>query len=82
MGTVDKLNQLQSRRNAIALGGGEEKIKKQHDAPQSFLRHFIFIRQHFINKYLKLSHSVSQELKTAFSHLCYIHYRTIIHEII
>ncbi len=32
MGTVDKLNQLQSRRNAIALGGGEEKIKKQHDA--------------------------------------------------
>ena len=30
MGTVDKLNQLQSRRNAIALGGGEEKIKKQH----------------------------------------------------
>ena len=32
MGTVDIQNQLQSRRNAIALGGGEEKIKKQHDA--------------------------------------------------
>lgn len=32
MGTVDKLNQLQNRRAEISLGGGEEKIKKQHDA--------------------------------------------------
>ncbi len=32
MGTVDKLNQLQSRREKITLGGGENKIKKQHDA--------------------------------------------------
>ncbi len=32
MGTVDKLNQLQNRRAAIAEGGGEKKIKKQHDA--------------------------------------------------
>lgn len=32
MGTIDKLNQLQERRAAIAAGGGEEKIKKQHDA--------------------------------------------------
>lgn len=32
MGTVDKLNQLQNRRAVIAQGGGEEKIKKQHDA--------------------------------------------------
>lgn len=30
MGTVDKLNQLQNRRAAIACGGGDEKIKKQH----------------------------------------------------
>lgn len=32
MGTVDKLNQLQNRRAVIAQGGGEGKIKKQHDA--------------------------------------------------
>lgn len=32
MGTVDKLNDLQSRRCAIEQGGGEAKIKKQHDA--------------------------------------------------
>ena len=32
MGTVDKLNDLQSRRRAIEQGGGEAKIKKQHDA--------------------------------------------------
>jgi len=32
MSTVDKLTQLRSRRNAIEQGGGEKKIKKQHDA--------------------------------------------------
>jgi len=32
MGTIDKLNQLQNQRAVIAQGGGEEKIKKQHDA--------------------------------------------------
>lgn len=32
MGTADKLNELQNRRAEITLGGGEEKIKKQHDA--------------------------------------------------
>ena len=32
MGTIDKLNQLQNRRAAIAQGGGEDKIKKQHAA--------------------------------------------------
>lgn len=32
MGTVDKLNQLQNRRAEISRGGGEEKIKKQHDS--------------------------------------------------
>lgn len=32
MSTVDKLTQLRSRRNAIEQGGGEAKIKKQHDA--------------------------------------------------
>ncbi len=32
MATVEKLNQLQSRRAEIELGGGEAKIKKQHDA--------------------------------------------------
>lgn len=32
MGTIDKLNQLQNRRAEIAQGGGEEKIKKQHEA--------------------------------------------------
>lgn len=32
MGTVDKLNELQYRRNVIEQGGGEAKIKKQHDA--------------------------------------------------
>ena len=32
MGTVDKLTELQYRRNVIEKGGGEAKIKKQHDA--------------------------------------------------
>ncbi|MCH5184670.1 MAG: methylmalonyl-CoA carboxyltransferase [Oscillospiraceae bacterium] len=32
MSTADKLTQLRSRRNAIEQGGGEAKIKKQHDA--------------------------------------------------
>ncbi|MDD6484615.1 MAG: carboxyl transferase domain-containing protein [Clostridiales bacterium] len=32
MGTVDKLTELQYRRNVIEQGGGEAKIKKQHDA--------------------------------------------------
>lgn len=32
MGTVDKLNELQYRRSVIEQGGGEAKIKKQHDA--------------------------------------------------
>ena len=31
MGTVDKLTELQYRRNKIENGGGEAKIKKQHD---------------------------------------------------
>ena len=32
MGTVDKLVDLQTRRSAIEQGGGETKIKKQHDS--------------------------------------------------
>ena len=32
MGTVDKLAELQYRRSVIENGGGEAKIKKQHDA--------------------------------------------------
>lgn len=32
MGTVDKLTELQYRRNKIENGGGEAKIKKQHDS--------------------------------------------------
>lgn len=32
MGTVDKLTELQYRRDVIEKGGGEAKIKKQHDA--------------------------------------------------
>ena len=32
MGTVDKLTELQYRRSQIEKGGGEAKIKKQHDA--------------------------------------------------
>ncbi len=32
MGTVEKLNELQSRRAEIEAGGGEAKVKKQHDA--------------------------------------------------
>lgn len=32
MGTVDKLTELQYRRNVIEQGGGEVKIKKQHDS--------------------------------------------------
>ena len=32
MGTVDKITELQNRRADIELGGGEAKIKKQHDA--------------------------------------------------
>ena len=32
MGTVDKLTELQYRRNKIEQGGGEAKIKKQHDS--------------------------------------------------
>ena len=31
MGTVDKLTELQYRRSVINNGGGEVKIKKQHD---------------------------------------------------
>ena len=32
MGTVDKLTELQNRRSQIDKGGGEAKIKKQHEA--------------------------------------------------
>lgn len=32
MGTVDKLTDLQNRRSVIEQGGGEAKIKKQHDS--------------------------------------------------
>ena len=32
MGTVDKLNELQYRRSLIEKGGGDAKIKKQHDS--------------------------------------------------
>ena len=32
MGTIDKLNELQYRRSVIEQGGGEAKIKKQHDS--------------------------------------------------
>ncbi len=32
MGTVDKLTELQYRRSVISNGGGEAKIKKQHDS--------------------------------------------------
>ena len=32
MGTVDKLTELQYRRSKIENGGGEAKIKKQHDS--------------------------------------------------
>jgi len=32
MGTVDKLTELQYRRNVIKNGGGDAKVKKQHDA--------------------------------------------------
>lgn len=32
MGTIDKLNELQYRRNVITNGGGEAKVKKQHDS--------------------------------------------------
>ena len=31
MGTVDKLTELQYRRSVINNGGGEVKIKKQHE---------------------------------------------------
>ncbi len=31
MGTVDKITELQNRRAVLELGGGEAKIKKQHD---------------------------------------------------
>lgn len=32
MGTIDKLNELQYRRSKIEQGGGEAKVKKQHDS--------------------------------------------------
>ena len=38
MGTVDKLTDLQRRRAEIEAGGGEEKIKKQHDAKKMTAR--------------------------------------------
>ncbi len=38
MGTVDKLTELQYRRSVIEKGGGEEKIKKQHDAGKKTAR--------------------------------------------
>lgn len=38
MGTVEKLTDLQNRRASIAQGGGEAKIKKQHDAKKMTAR--------------------------------------------
>ncbi len=38
MGTVDKLNDLQRRRAAVEAGGGEAKIKKQHEAGKKTAR--------------------------------------------
>lgn len=38
MGTIDKLNELQYRRNVITNGGGEAKIKKQHDSGKKTAR--------------------------------------------
>ncbi|MBQ7793520.1 MAG: methylmalonyl-CoA carboxyltransferase [Clostridia bacterium] len=38
MGTVDKLNDLQQRRAAVEAGGGEAKIKKQHEAGKKTAR--------------------------------------------
>ena len=38
MGTVDKLTDLQRRRAEIESGGGEAKIKKQHDAKKKTAR--------------------------------------------
>ncbi len=38
MGTVDKLNDLQLRRAAVEAGGGEAKIKKQHEAGKKTAR--------------------------------------------
>ena len=32
MSTMDKINELQFKRSVIEKGGGEEKIKKQHEA--------------------------------------------------
>lgn len=42
MGTVDKLTDLQRRRAEIEAGGGEAKIKKQHDAKKKTARERIF----------------------------------------
>lgn len=38
MGTVDKLTELQFRRHKIEQGGGEAKIKKQHDSKKMTAR--------------------------------------------
>ncbi len=38
MGTVDKLTELQNRRHTIELGGGEAKIKKQHESGKKTAR--------------------------------------------
>lgn len=38
MGTVDKLMDLQQRRAAVEAGGGEAKIKKQHDSGKKTAR--------------------------------------------
>lgn len=38
MGTVDKLTDLQHRRAAVEAGGGEAKIKKQHEAGKKTAR--------------------------------------------
>ena len=32
MGTVDRLEELQYRRDKVECGGGKAKIRKQHDA--------------------------------------------------
>ncbi|MBQ3471885.1 MAG: methylmalonyl-CoA carboxyltransferase, partial [Clostridia bacterium] len=38
MGTIDKLNELQYRRSKIEEGGGEARVKKQHDSGKKTAR--------------------------------------------
>ena len=43
MATMDKINNLSALKQQIKLGGGEDKIKKQHEAGKKTARERIIV---------------------------------------